>query len=457
MNFLLKEQKCREIYRILSSNIEKVNYLNISLLGSNYNYLKIKQFLNEFEFDLKLIYDILKQSQNSSNHQSNFGQFKSDKRKQKYLNLSDRIKKHLNLNSLDECEKNDFMENKKGNKKYNLTINILSDKYFNSKRKKNKKFNKSCSCKSYKKNFSKNIIKNLKKMQIRGNSALERIKDKNINDNKIMAFLTDYSTKKDFYESNNNKFRTNIDKNKVSLKHLNTLYNYYDELLRKNTNNDKSNNNTNYENSTIPTNKFDFDDNNFNDTSYYYNYNNPLYKTYNIINSEENINQNEINITDNIMFNEDNGIIDKNISNDNYKNHYYDYIKDYEKNNNYMKEEIIKKIISEILNDNNKLNELKKNFGKDIGQRLLDRGLDDKEINIIYDFVKKSENRGEKNLFRGSKNSYRNYKYDNNKNKKDILLLRNSMREKCHECNTNIYNNDYNDYLYDQMPLTNEY
>ena len=457
MNFLLKEQKCREIYRILSSNIEKVNYLNISLLGSNYNYLKIKQFLNEFEFDLKLIYDILKQSQNSSNYQSNFGQFKSDKRKQKYLNLSDRIKKHLNLNSLDECEKNDFMENKKGNKKYNLTINILSDKYFNSKRKKNKKFNKSCSCKSYKKNFSKNIIKNLKKMQLRGNSALERIKDKNINDNKIMAFLTDYSTKKDFYESNNNKFRTNIDKNKVSLKHLNTLYNYYDELLRKNTNNDKSNNNTNYENSTIPTNKFDFDDNNFNDTSYYYNYNNPLYKTYNIINSEENINQNEINITDNIMFNEDNGIIDKNISNDNYKNHYYDYIKDYEKNNNYMKEEIIKKIISEILHDNNKLNELKKNFGKDIGQRLLDRGLDDKEINIIYDFVKKSENRGEKNLFRGSKNSYRNYKYDNNKNKKDILLLRNSLREKCHECNTNIYNNDYNDYLYDQMPLTNEY
>lgn len=457
MNFLLKEQKCREIYRILSSNIEKVNYLNISLLGSNYNYLKIKQFLNEFEFDLKLIYDILKQSQNSSNYQSNFGQFKSDKRKQKYLNLSDRIKKHLNLNSLDECEKNDFMENKKGNKKYNLTINILSDKYFNSKRKKNKKFNKSCSCKSYKKNFSKNIIKNLKKMQLRGNSALERIKDKNINDNKIMAFLTDYSTKKDFYESNNNKFRTNIDKNKVSLKHLNTLYNYYDELLRKNTNNDKSNNNTNYENSTIPTNKFDFDDNNFNDTSYYYNYNNPLYKTYNIINSEENINQNEINITDNIMFNEDKGIIDKNISNDNYKNHYYDYIKDYEKNNNYMKEEIIKKIISEILHDNNKLNELKKNFGKDIGQRLLDRGLDDKEINIIYEFVKKSENRGEKNLFRGSKNSYRNYKYDNNKNKKDILLLRNSLREKCHECNTNIYNNDYNDYLYDQMPLTNEY
>lgn len=457
MNFLLKEQKCREIYRILSSNIEKVNYLNISLLGSNYNYLKIKQFLNEFEFDLKLIYDILKQSQNSSNYQSNFGQFKSDKRKQKYLNLSDRIKKHLNLNSLDECEKNDFMENKKGNKKYNLTINILSDKYFNSKRKKNKKFNKSCSCKSYKKNFSKNIIKNLKKMQLRGNSALERIKDKNINDNKIMAFLTDYSTKKDFYESNNNKFRTNIDKNKVSLKNLNTLYNYYDELLRKNTNNDKSNNNTNYENSTIPTNKFDFDDNNFNDTSYYYNYNNPLYKTYNIINSEENINQNEINITDNIMFNEDKGIIDKNISNDNYKNHYYDYIKDYEKNNNYMKEEIIKKIISEILHDNNKLNELKKNFGKDIGQRLLDRGLDDKEINIIYDFVKKSENRGEKNLFRGSKNSYRNYKYDNNKNKKDILLLRNSLREKCHECNTNIYNNDYNDYLYDQMPLTNEY
>ena len=450
MNFSLKESTLTELYRILSENMDKVNYLNSSLLNPNFNYIKIKQFLSEFEFDLKLIYDTLRQFQNSSNYQGKNEQFKREKRKHNYLFLSGGLRKHLNLNNLEECNRNDFKDKKNENKKYSLTINILSDKYFDSKGKNRKKFKKSSSCKLYRKNYSKNIIKNLKKMKPKGNTYFDRNNEIiNDNDSRIMTYLTDYSNKTEYNDSSNNKFRNNINKNKVSLKHLNSLYNYYDNLLRKNNNNNYANNNSNYENSTIPTDIIDSYKNNNNVNNNY----NPFYKTYNIYSPEEEQNYNDFNLNDNI-YNEEKETIGKNNSynyKNNYKGHYYDYIKDYEKNNNYMKEELIKKIISQILQDGNKYNDLKNKFGNDIGQRLLEGTIDTKEINNISDFIRKYENKEEKNLFRGSKHSYRNYKYDN---KNNFLLLRNSkIDNKCH-----VYkNNDYRDYIYNQMPLSNEY
>ena len=293
-------------------------------------------------------------------------------------------------------------------------------------------------------------------MKLRGSSYSKRNNDDNINDEKMLTYLTDYSHISSYSESYNNKFRKNIDKNKVSLKHLNTLYNHYDALLRKN--NNYIPNNTNYEYSTIPTNKLDLD-NNINDinNNYDYNYNTPLYKTYNRISTEENKNQENININDNNRFNEHKDIIDKNNNNDykSNKNHCYDYIKDYERNNNYMKEEMIKKIISQILQDNNKLNELKKIFGNDIGQKLLDGVFNIKEINNICDCIKKLDNKEEKNLFRGSKRSYKNYKYESNNNKNDILLLRDFNRDiKYNEINNS---NNINDDYYYREPLSNEY
>ena len=460
MNFSLKESSFSEVYRILASNIDKVNYLNSSLIKSSNNYIKIKQFLSEFEYDLKLIYDILSQFQYETkpNNQNRNEQFKSEKRKNKHFNIYTKLKKQLRLNNFEENNnRNNYKDNKnKENKKYSLTINILSDKYFDSKGKGRKKFNKSCSCKSYKKKLSKNIIKNLEKMKLRGSSYSKRNNDDDINDEKILTYLTDYSHKSGFSESYNNKFRKNIDKNKVSLKHLNTLYNHYDALLRKK--NIYISNNTNYENSTIPTNKLDLD-NNINDFNNNYNYTSPFYKTYNIISTEENKNQDNINIINNDRLNENKDIIDKNINNitdyKSNKKHYYDYIKDYERNNNYMKEVMVKKIISQILQDNNKLNELKKNFGNDIGQKLLDGVLNIKEINNIYDFMKKTDNKEDKNLFRGSKRTYRNYKYENNSNKNDILLLRDSTKDnKYNELNNNNINEEY---YYYREPLSNEY
>ena len=78
-----------------------------------------------------------------------------------------------------------------------------------------------------------------------------------------------------------------------------------------------------------------------------------------------------------------------------------------------------------------------------------------KEINNIYDFMKKTDNKEDKNLFRGSKRTYRNYKYENNSNKNDILLLRDSTKDnKYNELNNNNINDE--EYYY-REPLSNEY
>ena len=437
MNYSLMESSLSEVFRIISINIDKVNYLSSRLINPNYNNLEIKQFLNEFEYDLKFIYDILREYKYSFINENNKKHITSGKANIDYLKISDRIKKHLNLNNLEDCMSNNYKDNKnKENKKYNLTINILSDKYFDSKRKLSKKFNKSKSCKSYKKRYPKNL-----KMNLKGNyCCTEKRNMNNFIEDKKQTYITEYSNDKRYKESNN-KFRNNINKNKASFKQLNTLYNYYDELLKKNNNLME---NDNYEYNTIPTNRLDLDDNDIN-------YNSPLYKTYNVISSEENKNNN---------------IIEKDIEDNynNYRKNNFSYIRDYEKHNNYMKEQLsnrqinnenikekIKKILLLIVQDNNILNELKKRFGDDISSKLLEGGFDINEINSIYDFLKRYENiinknEKDKNLFRGSRNYYRNYKYNNNNNNKnDILFLRDSKRDdnKCHDFYDYEYDNNY--------------
>ena len=101
MNFSLKESYISEIFRLLTINIDKVNYLSFSLSKSNYNNVKVNQFLSEFQYDLKQIYDILKQIQYESDYQNENEQFKQEKRKNIYLNLSDRTNRHYSLNNLE--------------------------------------------------------------------------------------------------------------------------------------------------------------------------------------------------------------------------------------------------------------------------------------------------------------------------------------------------------------------
>ena len=416
MNFLLKESSSNEIFRLLSTNIDKIRIL---MTEPNYNSFIIKQFLSEFEYDLLSIYDILQENKYSYNLE-NYN-----------LNFSERIRKNFNSNNFEEESKKHNNGKNKRDKKYSFTINILSDKYFDSKKKNNKKFNKSNSCKSYRNKSLNNIIKNLKKNIKTNNNKNKRDINNIINDDK-QKYLTDYSFKKrNDNDESYNKFRTNINKNKASLKNLNTLYNHYDELLKKNNNQltyNNTYNNTNYE----YENKFDLDKNDIN-------IDHPSnYRDKNILLSEENRYQNYYK---------------------NYNHMNYDYIKDYEKNTNYMKErtnkryinnndnsDIIKKIIIQIIDDGNILKELKKIYGNDIVKRLLNGELYNEEINDILLYLKKYDNiKKEKNLFRGSK-YYRNYKYDNNNKNNDIFLLRNCK-----------YNNKFNDFYnsdYNNTPLS---
>ena len=416
MNFLLIESSSDEIFRLLSTNIDKVRML---LTEPNYNSFKIKQFLSEFQYDLLLIYDILKENKYSYNHENYNKHLKNND----YLKFS----KHYSLDNFEKDRKKYNNGKNNSDKKYSFTINILSDKYFDSKKKNNKKFGKSNSCKSYRNKSLNNIIKNLKKSLKTNHYKNKRDINSIINDDQ-QKYLTDYSFKKrNDNDESYNKFRTNINKDKVSLKNLNTLYNYYDDLLKKN-NNQLTYNNTNYE----YENKYDLDTNDIS-------IDNPSsYRENNILLSEENKYQNY---------------------NKNYKHMNYDYIKDYEKNKNYIKERMnkkyintnknsdaIKKIIIQILDDGNILKELKKNYGNDIVQRLLDRELNNEEINDIFLYLKKYDtNKKEKNLFRGSK-FYRNYKYENNNNNNDIFFLRNCK-----------YNNKFNEFYnsdYNNMPLS---
>jgi hypothetical protein len=191
------ESSLSEVFRIISINIDKVNYLSSRLINPNYNNLEIKQFLNEFEYDLKFIYDILREYKYSFINENNKKHITSGKTNIDYLKISDRIKKHLNLNNLEDCISNNYKDNKnKENKKYNLTINILSDKYFDSKRKLSKKFNKSKSCKSYKKRYPKNL-----KMNLKGNyCCTEKRNVNNFIEDKKQTYITEYSNDKRYKE-----------------------------------------------------------------------------------------------------------------------------------------------------------------------------------------------------------------------------------------------------------------
>ena len=84
-----------ETFRILSINIDKINSLKLLLQNNSYNiFQKIEQFINEFEYDLKLIYDILSQFQYETkpNNQNRNEQFKSENRKNKHYSIFNKIK-----------------------------------------------------------------------------------------------------------------------------------------------------------------------------------------------------------------------------------------------------------------------------------------------------------------------------------------------------------------------------
>ena len=97
---------------------------------------------------------------------------------------------------------------------------------------------------------------------------------------------------------------------------------------------------------------------------------------------------------------------------------------------------MIENIISLLLQDSNKLNHLQAYFGDDIGEKLLKREINQetlfKIIEILKNYQKPSKN--DKNLFRGSRKNYSNYRHKRNS---DNMILKENL-------NNNAYlNKDY--------------
>ena len=517
-----------EAFKIISLNKSKANSLRQSILCSmNYDNdlnLKIRQYLGEFEYDLKILYDIIRdikslfdknentlnisttiEPEDDQSHMSISNDIKNEKRFLKKNNSTKILNKHKNklyLNDLDDSETNNN-SNKKGGKSYSLTINICNDSHFNShpKNKYNKKFNRSNSCKSYlgrKYNLSKNDF-NFRKNNNNNKNIEKRYKyfidDQIINENNDNRFLlqnnrhytysTDYLHDKDKRKNNYNYnvINSNINKNRLSLKNLNNLYEHYNTLLntynttnnndnkneriesqnysnRENKNNlysfDGFRNNQNPKNNIIPrleldkigikntnyninNNKDDYNnDNNYYRSKYNDNIldNNNIYK--NILNtnvSEKSKNENNKNdeqSLNNLIELKNNLYEKENINNCNYTNNRNNNIYEKEKNkilsninNNNdddiledeKKKEMIKDIISLVLQDSNKLNELKKFFGDNIGDKLIEGDISKKYLFRIVDILNnyqgnlKNNNKNDKNLFRGSKNNYKSMPY----------------------------------------------
>ena len=498
MKITLKDTIFNEAFNVISSNKSKANSLRLSLLNTiNYDneiILKIRQYLGEFEYDLKILYDILKEIklsydnyntlQNSLNKEQNEqdqSQISKDT-KNEYENMRflNEIKEKRYLKDMDNFEiikTKDKKDNK--TKTYNLTINIYDSRKSNSFPKKyyNKKINRSNSCRSYlgfkkqkKYNFSidgnlniPNSCKN-KNMKFRNylnndfNSGIfdynnkQSLRKKSLNLNyEYYPNLTDFSkskkvnkTKKNLYDKDKNNIINNgqIPKNKYIKnineedKNNNLMNDYYYGDIKYNYRNDYNDN------------KYENDINDFKVRASSFDNNRHLDYKYNIENNY-NINYNE---RDNEIYNKESKIsLDENIDYNNFINYNYEnksrIIPNIIQNNNNeiiknddeldenKRKEIIKNVITLVLQDNNRLNILQKYFGDDICENLLKGNLNQNSLYKIVDILKNYQ-LNPKNNTKNDKNLFRgsrkNYKnwVQRRFNQQSDVLLKDSINNK---------------------------
>ena len=252
----LKESLFEEAFKIITINKNKANSLRQnSLKNKNDNdNLKIIQYLGELEYDLKTIYDILRDLKSSYfNMQSNLNnpKIKKDeniKEEQKY------IKKDIKKDKKEQLYlKNDFGNKIEGNNKtYVMTSNQFEDNHRNNniidyfvnsyprKGEYEKRMPRSMSCKSYIGNWNSNPnVDNLNNNYKYNNNNIRDLEYRNYLDNKFRdndmdgslskdktfklnfdydAYLTDYSlnrtNKNDLNNSgNDNNLNTNSKQN----------------------------------------------------------------------------------------------------------------------------------------------------------------------------------------------------------------------------------------------------
>ena len=357
-----------EAYNIISSNKSKANFLRQSLL-QNISYddesnSKVLGFLGELEYDLKSLYNIIKDIQLSQNeNQNNY-----------YSEPTNEEKKGIGKTYSITTEKSG-----NGNKN---NFSKINNYYINSPMNKelNKAMQRSSSCNEFLNNNEENknnvnLVRNrynyLHNLKERENKSSSKVLSPKLNFD-YDAYFTDYTL------------------NKTS---KNSIGNYFD-FLDKNNNKIEKNPNIDYE---MNNNKEGLNNNEIN------NYNN--YKNKNIFTfSEEKNKSSKEELNDNII--DDNNIIDNKENNSDYNNKNYatednkvNYQRTYiyqrrnpeEEELERQKRDIIRNIISEIFQDAKKLNLLKSELGDDIGEKLLSGRINEKELYKVVEILKKNQ------------------------------------------------------------------
>ena len=361
-----------EAYNIISSNKSKANSLRQSLLQNiscdNDPNSKVIGFLGELEYDLKSLYDIIKDIQFSQNdNQDNY-----------YNEPINEEKKGIGKTYSITSEKSG-----NGNKN---NFSKINNYYINSPMNKesNKAMQRSSSCNEFLNNNEENknnvnLVRNrynyLHNLKERENKSSSKVLSPKLNFD-YDAYFTDYSLNK----TSKNSFGS------------------YINFLDKNNNNNSNNNiekspNINYE---MDNNKDDLNNNEIN------NYNN--YKNKNIFTFSEQKNKSSKEELNNNMI-DDNNIYNKESKNDYYNNNYatednkvnfqrtyvYQRRNPEEEELERQKRDIIRNIISEIFQDAKKLNLLKKELGDDIGEKLLSGRINEKELFKVVEILKKNQ------------------------------------------------------------------
>ena len=390
----LNDEVFLEAFNIISSNKTKANILRQNLLqnlsNENEPNSKIIGYLGELEYDLKSLYDILKDLQLSYHEIHNI-----------------LIKSNIN-----ECINK---EKKAIGKTYSITteknnkncFDKINNYYINSpiKNDLNKTLPRSTSYNSflYENNENKliknkyNYLNNLKEKHDNNNLGLSKGTSPKLNFD-YDAYFTDYSLNKTV----KNSFCNNFD----FLNHNINKYNF------------KENRKENFDNNI---NKEINDNNNIKNKN-----NNNIFT---FSEQKNNNNNDELN----------NNIIEKNNKN-NSINYYTRKLEEKKKENNIpktyeyhrktkeeeelerQKKEIIKNIISDIFQDAKKLNLLKKALGEDIGEKLLSGNINEKELYKVVEILKKIQEKDYK-----KKKLFQRKKYNQ---PSDKILLREKLNNK---------------------------
>ena len=399
----LNDTVFNEAFNIISSNKSKANFLRQSLLQNlsydNESNSKIIGYLGELEYDLKSLYDILKDLQ-LSYHEIHNTLIKPNPCLNEAINDE---RKNNNQGKTYSIVTGKFNNDNKNN------FSKINNYYINSpiNQEIDKTLQRSTSCKSYLFDKDNNKFDNTKLIRNKYNylNNIHKQDNNNLSSPKVInpklnfdydAYYTDYPLNKP--NKTKSKYGSYFD-------FLNKKINreVKSPLIHPNDNNKENFNNIerigiNSYNNSKNNNIFTFSEqkNRYNDKELNNILQNQLNKDNNIDYLTE-YEQNKNKINNSINY----GRINKTY--EYYRNrNEEEEKKEIEK----QKKEIIKNIISEIFQDTNKLNLLKNELGEDIGEKLLSEDIDEKELYKVVEILKKNQednNRKKKNIFKKKK------------------------------------------------------